>query len=62
MQLSNKAKADLRKVLVKEIGADRADSFSDEELNKIGVLFLTILGESLKMKVMGTEISLRVRK
>ena len=51
MELSEKAKAELREILVKEIGADRANGFSDEELNKVGLLFLNILAESLKMKV-----------
>lgn len=62
MKLSNKANADLRKVLIKEVGADSANSFSDEELNKIGELLLTILSEGLKMKVTGAETSPRVFK
>lgn len=62
MQLSNKAKAELRRVLIKDIGQDMANDFSDEELNRIGELLLNILAENLKMKVDGTEISSRVNK
>lgn len=62
MQLSKKAKEDLRKVLVKETGADVADSFSDEELNRIGELLLTILVESLKMEISEIETQTSARK
>lgn len=51
MELSDKAKVDLRKVLIKDIGEEKANDFSDEELNKLGLLFLNILTENLKMKL-----------
>lgn len=57
MKLSDKAKADLKRVLIKEIGEERANSFSDEEVNKLGLLFLNILAEGLKMKVADLELS-----
>ena len=51
MVLSNVAKRDLMEVLQKEFGPDRAKDFSDEDLNKVGLLLLNILAESLKMKI-----------
>lgn len=56
MELSEKAKEDLRRVLVREIGADRARNLSSEELNKLGGLFLSILAENLKMNVANPEL------
>ncbi len=38
-------------VLQKDIGVDRMKEFSDEDLNKIGWLLLTILAENLKLRV-----------
>jgi len=60
--LSEKAKVELREVLVKEIGTEKANDFSDEELNKLGLLLLTILSENLKMKVASPELSVSVCK
>lgn len=56
MELSKKAKDDLRKVLSREVGEERANDFSDEEVNKLGLLFLDILAEGLKMKVADPEL------
>lgn len=50
MELSKKAKEDLRKTLKKEIGPKATKKMNDEDLNVIGNLLLTILAESLKMK------------
>lgn len=55
-KLSNEAKADLKKILAKEIGIEITNGLSDEELNTIGVLLLTILAEGLKMKVASPEL------
>ena len=62
MKLSETAKFDLRKVLIKEVGEEVANGFSDEELNKLGLLFLNILAEGLKMKVANPELSTQVRR
>lgn len=62
MELSDKAKAELRKVLIKDIGEEKANDFSDEELNKLGLLFLNILAENLKMKIADLELSTPVCK
>lgn len=51
MILSDGAKKNLREVLQREIGPDRTKDFSDEDLNKVGLLLLNILAENLKMKV-----------
>lgn len=51
MVLSDAAKMDLMEVLQKEFGPDKAKDFLDEDLNKVGLLLLNILAESLKMKV-----------
>ncbi len=50
IELSKKAKDDLKKVLIKDVGLDVANSFTDEELNKLGVFCLTIAKNSLKIK------------
>jgi len=50
MILSADAIKDLRKILEREIGEEKAKNLSDEELKKIGLLLLTILAENLKMK------------
>lgn len=56
MQLTEKAKNELREILTKEIGKDMAQSLSNEDLNKIGLLFLSILAEGLKLKVTVPEL------
>lgn len=50
MKLSQKAIDDLRETLSGDLGADYAKKFTDEDLEHIGTLLLTILAESLKMK------------
>lgn len=54
--LSDKALADLRKALQKSYGENFADSFTDTELNRIGVSLLTGLVESLKMDIADSEM------
>lgn len=55
MQLSEKAIKDLREVFEQSFGVDASNSFSDKELNTIGDLLLTILAESLKIKMNKTD-------
>ncbi len=50
MELSKKAKKDLQRVLVKEIGPKATKKMSDKDLNTIGDLLLTVLAEGLKLK------------
>lgn len=50
MQLSEKAKSDLRQILIQEIG-EKANSFSDKELNDLGVRLLKLTALSLKRKL-----------
>jgi hypothetical protein len=50
MNLSKQAKKDLLKVLQKEMGLEASKDLSDEDLNKIGSLLLTVLAENLKMR------------
>jgi hypothetical protein len=56
MNLSDKAKNDLREVLKKDIGPERADAFSDEELNEIGLFLLTAVVVNLKLRVAKPEL------
>lgn len=49
MQLSGKAKAELRKVLIKKYGNKILD-FSDVELNEIGTALLRLTALTLKRK------------
>ena len=51
MELSKKAISDLRLELDKSYGNKFSDQFTDEELDEIGMLCLTLLAEGLKMKV-----------
>lgn len=57
MELSEKAKIELRKVLEKEIGLEKTKDFSDAELNEIGVLLLNIFAENLKLKFIDPSIN-----
>lgn len=50
MELSKKAKEDLRKTLIKEIGPKATSEMTDENLNVIGNFPLTVLAEWLKLK------------
>jgi len=50
MELSDKAKIELRRLLKKEIGIESVSMLSDNDLNEIGVFLLTLTAESLKMK------------
>ncbi len=54
--LSEKALVDLRKALQKSYGESLANSFTDDELNLIGVSLLTGLVESLKMDIADSEM------
>ena len=56
MNLSKQAKKDLLQVLQKEVGLEASKDFSDEDLNKIGSLLLTILAEYLKMEQPDSQI------
>lgn len=56
MQLSTQAIKDLRIALQKTYGVDFEVSLTDEEANRIGDLLLNILAESLKMKVVNSEL------
>lgn len=51
MTLSNNAIQDLRIVLRKSYGEDFDVALSDEEINKMGLLVLTGLVESLKLEM-----------
>ena len=50
MKLSKNAIKDLRKEIRKKYGKDVEVSFNDDHVNNIGLLFLTLLVESLKLK------------
>ncbi len=50
MILSEKAKNELVKILEKEIGPESVSMLSEKEINDLGVLFLSVFSESLKMK------------
>jgi hypothetical protein len=54
MQLSDKAIQDLKSELMNKYGC--TFDLSDEEVNEIGCLLLTILAESLKMKIANPEL------
>lgn len=51
MQLSKESLTDLRSRLIKNYGQELSDKLNDEELNEIGNLLLTVLSESLKLRV-----------
>lgn len=55
MQLTQQAISDLRKSLESSLGSDFILNFSDEYVNEIGLLLLTILAEGLKLKVSNSE-------
>lgn len=49
MKLSDKAKRDLRAIIANMLGNERADGISDEELNTIGLFFLSAVSEYAKL-------------
>jgi hypothetical protein len=57
MILTNQAKKDLLEILQKEVGLVWAENFTDEDLNKIGVLLLNVLAENLKIKAVDEVLS-----
>ncbi|MFZ2522738.1 MAG: hypothetical protein WAX44_02750 [Minisyncoccia bacterium] len=52
MTLSDKAKRHLREILQKEFEPEKTSAFTDEDIERIGLFLLTIMAESLKMKVL----------
>ena len=48
--LSTASIGELRDVLAVEIGKNRISLFSDEELEKIGLLLLEIMAQKIKMQ------------
>lgn len=51
MSLSTRAKQDLRKTLVNEIGQKATDGMTDKDLEHIGNFLLTVLACGLKQRV-----------
>lgn len=51
VDLSKKAKEDLKTILIKEVGLEVANSFTEEELNRVGNFLLSTTMEYLKMSV-----------
>lgn len=51
MILSDKAIKDLRTEIIRIAGVECSNSLSDEELQEIGILLLTMLSEALKHRV-----------
>ena len=49
-QLSKQAKRELKKILIKDAGLEAVNKVTDEQLNRFGVLCLTITKNSLKIK------------
>ncbi len=56
MQLSQKAIKDLREALNKSYGEDFDKELSDEQVNKLGCLLLTVLAEGLKLEIAHPEL------
>lgn len=50
MELSEKAKKDLIKLLKQGIGPGSVEMLNDKEINGLGVFFLSIFAGSLKIK------------
>lgn len=55
--LSKNALRDLRKALKVSYGQDFDTDLFDDQLNKLGVLFLTILAESVKLDIARPELT-----
>lgn len=50
MELSQKARKDLREVLVKDIGPKATSEMTEEDLDHIGMFLLTVLMEGVKLR------------
>jgi hypothetical protein len=55
MKLSTKALTELKKTLEKEIGLESVLMLNEDQINDLGVLFLSIFAESLKMKAISKK-------
>ena len=62
MQLSKESLADLRSRLIKNYGQELSDKLNDEELNEIGNFLLTVLSESLKLRVQQESLKITNRQ
>ena len=50
MRLSEKAKQNLKAILIKELGTERVELFSDTDLEVLGIKLLKMTAISLKRK------------
>lgn len=50
MQLSAKALTELKEILRKKRGEDFVRALTDEDLNQIGLFYLEVMVQSLKLK------------
>ena len=50
IELSDEAKKELRKILIKDAGLEVVNKLTDEQLNRFGVLCLTIAKNDLKIR------------
>ena len=57
IELSKQAVVDLRIALQKSHGEDFTNGLSDEEINRIGVVILSGVIESLKLEIAAPELS-----
>lgn len=62
LALSDKSKTDLRKSLRSSYGEVFEAGLSDEEVNQLGVLVLTVLSESLKLEIANPELFIPMSK
>lgn len=56
VKISNQAIEDLKNALQKSYGVDFTSSLSEDEVNEIGCLLLTIMSESLKRKITDSKL------
>lgn len=53
VDLSKRALGELRKIIGKNYGDELADSFSEDDLNTIGLFLLEVTAQGLKLRMEG---------
>jgi len=55
LELSVKAQSELKDALIKNIGIEIVSQLSKDEINHLGVFFLTVFAEALKLRCSKTR-------
>lgn len=57
MKLTEESLRELRLIFESDFGKDRSDTFSDDDLNHVGIFLLTSLAEATKLRTHAGSLS-----